>query len=97
MTAQEDIAIVRIEDEPTLPPPRFRAGAIGWLRANLFSSVTNTILTLLALALLLWVVPPLIRWAFVNAVWSGDGREACIAPGAGACWAFVKAKFAQFI
>ena len=52
---------------------------------------------MLGLALILWIVPPLIRWAFIDAVWVGDGREACIAPGAGACWAFVEAKFAQFM
>ena len=42
-------------------------------------------------------MPPFIHWAFVDAVWVGDGREACIAPGTGACWAFVEAKFAQFM
>jgi general L-amino acid transport system permease protein len=30
-------------------------------------------------------------------VWSGSDREVCISPDAGACWAFVRAKFAQFI
>ena len=42
-------------------------------------------------------MPPIIRWAFIDAVWTGDSREACIAPGAGACWAFVEAKFGQFM
>ena len=42
-------------------------------------------------------MPPIIRWAFIDAVWTGADREACVAPGAGACWAFVKAKFAQFM
>jgi general L-amino acid transport system permease protein len=42
-------------------------------------------------------VPPIIRWAFVDAVWSGNDREACVVPGAGACWAFVAAKFQQFM
>ena len=88
---------VRREDEPELPPPRRRTGAVGWLRANLFSSPGNTVLTLLGLAFVAWALPPIIRWAFIDAVWTGEGREACIAPGAGACWAFVKAKFGQFI
>jgi general L-amino acid transport system permease protein len=54
-------------------------------------------LTVLGILLVLWVLPPLIKWAFIDAVWSGDSRDACVVPGAGACWAFVKAKFAQFM
>jgi general L-amino acid transport system permease protein len=88
---------VRSADEPEMPPPPNRAGALGWLRANLFSSVTNTILTLLGVLLLVWIIPPVVRWAIIDAVWTGKDRDACIVPGAGACWAFVKAKFGQFI
>lgn len=96
-SAAEQFAYARREEEPILAPPRSEVGAIGWLRANLFSSVTNTILTLLGLLLIVWIVPPIINWAFIHAVWSGNGREDCLAPGTGACWAFVEAKFAQFM
>ena len=44
-------------------PPRRSTGALGWLRANLFNSVFNSILTLLAVALIALAVPPIIRWA----------------------------------
>ena len=97
MTTAYELAYVRKEEEPVLAAPLSEVGAIGWLRANLFSSTTNAILTLLGVALVVWIVPPIFRWAFLEAVWDGDSREACIAPGAGACWAFVKAKFAQFM
>jgi general L-amino acid transport system permease protein len=96
-TTAYDLAYVRKEEEPILAPPRGEVGAVKWLRTNLFSSTTNTVLTVLGVLFVLWVVPPLVRWAFIDAVWSGNNREACIAPGAGACWAFVKAKFAQFM
>jgi general L-amino acid transport system permease protein len=96
-TTAYDLAYVRKEEEPILAPPRGEVGAIKWLRTNLFSSRTNTVLTLLGILFLLWVIPPLVRWGFINAVWTGDNREACIQPGAGACWAFVKAKFGQFM
>jgi general L-amino acid transport system permease protein len=43
------------------------------------------------------MVPPILDWAFISAVWTGESREDCIVPGAGACWAFVEAKFGQFI
>ncbi len=96
-SSAEQFAYSRREEEPTLAPPRNEVGAVGWLRANLFSSVTNTILTVLGIALVVWIVPPFIHWAFLNAVWVGNGRDDCIVPGTGACWAFVDAKFAQFM
>ncbi len=96
-SSAEQFAYYRREEEPTLAPPPSEVGAIGWLRANLFSNVTNTILTLIGLAFVVWIVPPIINWAFIHAVWVGDSREACLVPGTGACWAFVDAKFAQFM
>ena len=97
MTTAFELAYVRKEEEPVLAPPRSQVGLFGWARANLFSSFTNAFLTILGVAFVVWVVPPIVRWAFVNAVWTGEGREACIVPGAGACWAYVAAKFQFFM
>jgi general L-amino acid transport system permease protein len=97
MTTAHDFLFVRKEEEPVLAAPASEVGAIGWLRSNLFSSVTNTILTIIGIAFVFWIVPPIFDWAFVHAVWTGQDREACAVPGAGACWAFVRAKFAQFM
>jgi general L-amino acid transport system permease protein len=72
------------------PPPPATSGPFGWLRANLFSSVFNTVLTVLAAALLAVTIPPLIRWAFFDAVWTASSSRAC--RGGGACWAFVHEK-----
>src|SRR5229473_374712 len=72
------------------PPPPGTAGLIGWLRANLFSSVFNSILTLLAVAFLAVTIPPVIRWALLDAVWTAPNSRAC--RGAGACWAFIHEK-----
>ena len=49
-----------------------RAGAIGWLRANLLSSPGNIALTLMCVALIAWIVPPLLRFLLIDAVWSGS-------------------------
>ena len=38
-----------------------------------------------------------ISWGFVNAVWTGEDGKACRVEGSGACWAFIRAKFSQFI
>jgi general L-amino acid transport system permease protein len=85
---------------PPAPPPSNSVGTLAWLRENLFSSPLNAAITVLTALLLLWAVPPIIEWAFIDAVWAGENREACLpADGreVGACWAFVKAKFGQFI
>jgi general L-amino acid transport system permease protein len=78
-------------------PPRSEIGLIGWLRHNLFSTWGNTLLTLIGLYITWKLVDGIINWGIVNAVWSGDGGEACRVEGSGACWAFIKAKFSQFI
>ena len=58
-------------------PPLKKIGVLGWLHANLFSGIGNSILTLLIVALLVWALPPFIEWAFVHAVWHGTTRDAC--------------------
>ncbi|HTO81671.1 MAG TPA: amino acid ABC transporter permease [Methylomirabilota bacterium] len=70
------------------------ARVVDWLRRNLFSSVTNTLLTLLVLLLLYLVVPPFFGWAITNATVSGDTKDACT--GDGACWTFIKLRLHTF-
>ncbi|UCF95732.1 MAG: amino acid ABC transporter permease [Desulfobacterales bacterium] len=60
---------------------------IGWVKANLFNGVFNSILTLVTLYLLWKSVPPLMRWAFVESLWLSTGQE-CHAAG-GACWSII--------
>ncbi len=61
-----------------------------WLRENLFSSWGSSLATLL-LGFLLWkAVPPLVDWAFLDAVWRPDAK-ACRA-ASGACWGFIAEK-----
>ncbi|MDB5560854.1 MAG: amino acid transporter permease [Hyphomicrobiales bacterium] len=97
MQSQTDLAFVRDKITPQERPPVSTAGPIAWVRKNLFASVGDTVMTLLALAIIAMLVPPLFRWAFLDAQWQGADREACLTHGAGACWAFVKANFGQFI
>jgi general L-amino acid transport system permease protein len=80
---------------PVPPPPASTVGVVGWLRRNLFSSPLNVALTVLAVYLLSVTLPPLLRWAFLDASWSGDNREACHAGGA--CWVFIRVHFDQFM
>ena len=80
---------------PDLPPPITNVGVIGWLRTNLFSSWPNTLLTFAALYLVVLIVPPMVQWAFLDADWVGDTREAC--DSGGACWVFVGVRLNQFM
>ena len=75
---------------PIARPPATSTGILGWLRANLFNSVFNTILTLLAVYFLAMTVPPLIRWSLIDAIWSAPNGQAC--RDGGACWAFIHEK-----
>lgn len=89
-------AFVRAHFSPPLPPPQSDAGALGWVRANLFNGVVSSALTILSVAFILWVTPGLVRWLLIDAVWSAPDGDACRAPGAGACWAYVRAKLTFF-
>jgi general L-amino acid transport system permease protein len=78
-------------------PPRTIGGPVLWLRANLFSSWTNTILTVVAGWLVYEIVTAGFAWAAVNATWEGDDGSACAREHAGACWPYAAAWFGQFM
>ncbi len=72
------------------------ANANYWLKTNLFSTPLNSAFTGLTLAFLILVVPGLLDFTLFSAVWSG-GPDACRANTDGACWAFIGARFPQFV
>ncbi|WP_164901814.1 amino acid ABC transporter permease [Neorhizobium lilium] len=97
---------VRREMVAAQPAPPGATGATYWLRTKLFATPKDIVLTLLAIALIVYIVPGMIEWLFIHASWTGENRAACatIAQGgvlpdgqSGACWAFIGAKFQQFI
>ena len=96
MHSEQTISYVRQQMTPEKPAPIDTSGPIHWLRTRLFSSIPNTLLTLLGIYIIYLVVPPVIEFAFINAVWDGTDREACVGIH-GACWAYVKAYFPQFV
>jgi general L-amino acid transport system permease protein len=98
--ANTDLFHIRTEEAPRLPAPISTTGVIGWMRQNLFSSIGNTVLTVIGILIAYSLIAPLIQFAFIDAVWTGDNREACLPQDgghSGACWAYVKAYFPQFI
>jgi len=100
-TAPATKTFLRAAPAERLPPPVLRRGVIGWLRENLFSSPFNIALTVICVAFLVWVIPPLLRFFLFDAVWSADSREACLAsqdnPHPGACWAYIRVWFSYFV
>ena len=58
---------------PSLPPPRSETGAVGWMRANLFSSWYNGALTVVLAILILAAVWFGGRWTVTDADWSVIG------------------------
>ncbi len=86
---------------PDLPPPRSEIGVLGWVKHNLFSSPLNAALTILAVWFMWMLLPPLIDWMFLDAVWTADSRKECWAkmeePEGAACWAFIKGRFQLFV
>ena len=70
-----------------IKPPVASVGVLGWIRKNLFNSVFNSILTILTLYLLWKVVPPFIRWAFLDSFWYATSEQC--RTGSGACWAII--------
>ncbi|GJD48472.1 Inner membrane amino-acid ABC transporter permease protein YhdY [Methylobacterium crusticola] len=95
------LSFVRRDAVPPAPAPALVSGPLAWLRANLFSSPGNAALTLIALAIVVLVAPPLLRFLVVDAVWSGQNRDACrpevVGHPVGACWAFVADKINYFV
>ncbi len=64
------------------------AKAVAWVRARLFNTPVNALLTLLILYGLAVTVPPLFDWGVLRASTSAADYAACRQSG-GACWAFI--------
>ncbi|TIN28857.1 MAG: amino acid ABC transporter permease [Mesorhizobium sp.] len=103
---EHDMSWVRTEMALAQPAPAGVTGFGAWVRKNLIASAGDTILTIAGIALVALILPQIINWAFINAVWTGPDRTVCatVAQGGvqpdgwtGACWAFVNAKFGQFM
>jgi general L-amino acid transport system permease protein len=91
------ISYVRQGEAQKLAPPKDEVGLWALLRRRFFPSALSSIVTVLLGAVLLFVTWTILRWALVDGVWTGSNREVCAAPGAGACWPFVGARFMQWI
>ncbi len=99
MSDRQSFAFVRTETIPEAPPPASETGAIKWLRENLFSSVTNSVLTLLALYAIYAILAAIVPW-IVNGTWQGNSIRDCreILDGvSGGCFAVIRERWPQLL
>ena len=103
---EHDTSWVRTEMVLAQAPPRSEAGSAAWVRKNLFATPADSIITVVALLFVAWLLPQILGWTIFNAQWTGADRTACLTVDqggylpsgwSGACWAFVTAKFPQFM
>src|SRR5665213_2637996 len=96
-----ELHFVRKEMMGQQAPPAAMSGAYGWVRANLLSTPFNMMMTVIIALLFLWIVPDLVRFLFIDAVWTGADRDACREVvqhrEIGACWPFVWERLPYFI
>lgn len=101
---QSSLSFVRKEMLGPKPAPVSERGAMKWLRENLFSSVLNSILTVVGLLVVVWLVQAALPW-LLNGVWTANSLGECrtiIAASAGegasgACWAMIAQRWHQFL
>jgi general L-amino acid transport system permease protein len=80
-----DAAMPTVMPKPVVAP-------LTWLRANLFATPFNAIMTVLVVWFLVMSLPALLDWLLLDAVFQADNVRECRAAGAGACWAFIGEK-----
>ncbi|WP_299303937.1 amino acid ABC transporter permease [uncultured Litoreibacter sp.] len=70
------VAFVREAELPQLPPPIAEAGAIKWVRENLFATWANGLLTVAALYVIYLILSATVPW-IVQGVWNTDSLAEC--------------------
>lgn len=96
------VSFVRREMIAPQPAPVNNTGPIAWARRSLFSTPSDALLSILAVILLIWAIPPIYNFVMPtffggHAVAPGGTVEDCRAVGAGACWAYISARMSFFI
>ena len=102
-THAQTVAFVREGMLPQEAPPVKEAGAVKWVRENLFPTWLNAILTVLSLYVVWYVLSGLIPWA-VSPTWGAASLTQCreILDGLGqsteqACWGVIRDRWPQLL
>jgi len=100
-----DLSYVRTELVPQKAPPLSQVGVIGWMRTNLFSSIGNSVLTIVSLYCIYLVLAAILPWA-MSPTWGSESLTACRGVLAelgreghfsGACWGVIRERWTQLL
>jgi len=97
--SDQSIAFVRHETLPPSPPPASETGIVKWMRQNLFSSVTNSVLTLAALYAIYSILSGSMPW-ILGGIWQAPSLQACreiLAGDSAGCFAVLTERWHQLI
>jgi len=99
-----DVSYVRTKMLDEMAPPTSQIGPIRWARENLFSSVSNSILTLLAIWFVYSLLAATLPWILFSSFSANSLgecrtaiREAYGADATGACWAVIRERYHQLL
>ena len=91
------LAFVASEELPALPPPVNTRGPAAWIRANLFATWRDSILTLIFGAIVVYLLYALLPWLVFNSVFYADSLRECREIDSGACFAVNVTRFEQLM
>jgi general L-amino acid transport system permease protein len=80
------------DTRPVMLPPSAGTGPLAWMRRNLFSSIGNSITTIVLVVFIVWLLSWFVDWALLNATFHAQSGRECAA-NQGACWALIGEKF----
>ena len=96
---KQSVAFVRKEPLEAMPPPAMERGGMKWMRENLFSSTSNSILTILSLIAIYYLGAFVLPWIW-NGVWTTSSLAECreVLQGATAgCFSVLTERWNQLI
>ncbi len=89
---------VRTEMLSEQPAPLGQTGVLKWMRVNLFSGIANSILTVLALLIIVFIGYEMLPW-MIQPSWDAGSLRQCIDDPniTGACWGVIRDRFNQLM
>ena len=82
---------------PSREAPVKLTGALAWIKRSLFADWPSTIATIFFVGVFAWIIPDIISWALVHAVFRPDNEACREAAGNGACWGMIAEKYRLII
>ena len=95
----KSVSFVRETMLPEQDPPATERGIIKWARENLFSNVTNSVLTIISAVTIYYFVTGIAPW-LLNGVWDAPSIRACreiLAGDTGGCFAVLTERWNQLL